>query len=363
METTQQKPTLWRTIIHDINRDKRCHNNKEGRHISVFHRITAFAVLAYAVILGLESFKNPEINGILHALDIAITFFFGIELVLRIMAESHHLDNSEGHPPVRHTTLDFFKQRIWEINGKKELVLKRKFTHDNFWNIFDFTIITASIIAVTFHFTAHPELIFAARLLRISRILLLFDSFEGIRVTLDKVIKVLPTVLHFGFLLFTLLYCYGILGTFLFADRPEYFGNIFTALMTLFKTLTLDGWTETMGELSMGYEFAPLYFVSFVVMTALVFLNVFIGVLSDSVNNEFTDKQEVLVDKQDKILAKQKAIHEEEERIRRILRQEMVCIVEMRNDLKSLHEEIRRERLELRTDKESTPIETVLIRE
>jgi voltage-gated sodium channel len=331
-------------IFDDINRDKRCEANKEGRHFSIFHKVTATAVLVYAVVLGLESFKNYNINHILHALDVGITIFFGIELVLRMIAESYHVDDSDPDFPIHHTWLDFFKQRAWITNSDGVMVLKRKFTHDNFWNIFDFTIITASILALVFHFTSHPELIFAARLLRISRILMLFDSFEGIRVTLDKVIKVLPTVLHFGFLLFTLLYCYGILGTFLFADRPEYFGNIFTALMTLFKTLTLDGWTSTMGDLSGTYEFAPFYFISFVIMTALVFLNVFIGVLSDSVNNEFSNKQE-------EIIARQRQIQEEEERMRNILREEMACIAEMHNDLKSLHEEIRRERIELQIGK------------
>lgn len=49
-------------IIHDINRDKKSSENKEGRHISIFHRVTAIAVLAYAIILGLESFKNYETN-------------------------------------------------------------------------------------------------------------------------------------------------------------------------------------------------------------------------------------------------------------------------------------------------------------
>jgi voltage-gated sodium channel len=343
-------------IINDINRDRKCAANKDGRHVSKFHRITAAAVLIYAVILGLESFKNYEINHILHALDVSITIFFGVELLLRMFAENYHVDDSDGNFPIQHNWIDFFKQRIWVTNSDGVMVLKRKFTHDNFWNIFDFTIITASILALVFHFTSHPELIFAARLLRISRILMLFDSFEGIRVTLDKVIKVLPTVLHFGFLLFTLLYCYGILGTFLFADRPEYFGNIFTALMTLFKTLTLDGWTSTMGDLSGTYEFAPVYFTSFVIMTALVFLNVFIGVLSDSVNNEFANKQE-------EILAKQQAIQEEEERIRKIMRQEMACIVEMRNDLKKLHEEIRSERNDLRTEQKAIPLETVVVRD
>lgn len=335
---------MLKAIIDDINRDKKSSKNEEGHHVSIFHRVTAIAVLLYAVVLGLESFKNYEINHILHALDVGITIFFGIELLLRIIAERSHVDNSPGHPPLKHRTLDFFKQRVWVENKDGNMELQRKFTHDNFWNIFDFTIITASILALVFHFTSHPELIFAARLLRISRILLLFDSFDGIRVTLDKVIKVLPTVLHFGFLLFTLLYCYGILGTFLFEAKPEYFGNIFIALMTLFKTLTLDGWTSTMGELSTTYEFAPMYFISFVIMTALVFLNVFIGVLSDSVNNEFADKQE-------EILAKQKAIQEEEERIRTILRQEMACIVEMRQDLKNIHQEIMRERIDMREEK------------
>ncbi|MES2765063.1 MAG: ion transporter [Bacteroidota bacterium] len=335
---------MFTAIFDDINRDKRCEANKEGRHFSIFHKVTAAAVLVYAVILGLESFKNYNINHILHALDVGITIFFGIELVLRMIAESYHVDDSDPDFPIQHTWLDFFKQHVWVTNSDGVTVLKRKFTHDNFWNIFDFTIITASILALVFHFTSHPELIFAARLLRISRILMLFDSFEGIRVTLDKVIKVLPTVLHFGFLLFTLLYCYGILGTFLFAERPEYFGNIFTALMTLFKTLTLDGWTETMGDLATTYEFAPMYFISFVIMTALVFLNVFIGVLSDSVNNEFSNKQE-------EIIARQQQIQEEEVRMRNILREEMACIAEMHNDLKTLHDEIRRERIELQIGK------------
>jgi len=90
-----------------------------------------------------------------------------------------------------------------------------------------------------------------------------------------------------------LFYVYGIVGVFVFGKTdPLHFGDLHHAFVTLFKVLTLEGWTDIMNIHILGPEingnqqivsFWPfLYFASFIIIGAMIIMNLFIGVIMNS---------------------------------------------------------------------------------
>jgi voltage-gated sodium channel len=85
------------------------------------------------------------------------------------------------------------------------------------------------------------------------------------------------------------------LGSFLFsAEDPVHFGNLHLSLITLFKVLTLEGWTDIMNvhlykgdpgtvvPVEISSVWPLVYFVSFILLGAMIIMNLFIGVIMNS---------------------------------------------------------------------------------
>ena len=66
------------------------------------------------------------------------------------------------------------------------------------------------------------------------------------------------------------------------------FSSIIDSFITLFQVMTLDNWSDVMNDLSTHVVFfSPLvikfYFISFVILTAIIAFNVFIAVMTSNV--------------------------------------------------------------------------------
>ena len=110
-------------------------------------------------------------------------------------------------------------------------------------------------------------------------------------------------------LLSLLFYIYGILGSFMFGmSDPAHFGNLHLSLITLFKVLTLEGWTEILNvhlytadpAKGMAVEITSvwplLYFVSFILFGAMIIMNLFIGVIMNSMEESQRELEQQLSD-------------------------------------------------------------------
>ena len=85
-----------------------------------------------------------------------------------------------------------------------------------------------------------------------------------------------------------LFYIYAIFGLKLFGEYdPESFGTLYVSLLTLFKILMGEGWSDYLSDYSTidpSYAWiAPLYFVSFAILGLLLVLNLVIGVICEAV--------------------------------------------------------------------------------
>lgn len=142
------------------------------------------------------------------------------------------------------------------------------------WNWFDFLIVGISLVPATGPFTI-------LRALRILRVLRLLSTVKRLRLLIDALVAAIPSIGWIIFLLGMVFYIYGVMGTELFGDRfPEWFGTLGAAMFTLFQIMTLESWSMGIARPVMAeFSFAWLYFVSFILVTAFTILNLFIGLI------------------------------------------------------------------------------------
>jgi voltage-gated sodium channel len=142
------------------------------------------------------------------------------------------------------------------------------------WNCFDFSIIVLSLIP------AAGPLATLARLVRVLRVLRLVSAFPELRLLVDTLLRSLPSMFHIALLMSIIFYIYAVAGYFLFHEiDPTHWRSLPIALLSLFRIVTFEDWTDIMYTAMEVMPWAWVYFVSFVVMGAFVMINLFIGVV------------------------------------------------------------------------------------
>lgn len=156
----------------------------------------------------------------------------------------------------------------------------------NGWNVFDFSIVVFSLIPAT------GEFAMVARLLRLLRVVRLISTIPELRLIVSTLIRSLPSMGHVVLLMGIIFYIYGVMGFHLFHEHdPVHWGNLGLGLLTLFRIVTLEDWTDVMYEAMELHHMAWVYFVSFVILGTFVVVNLFIAVV---LNNLEEAKQERL---------------------------------------------------------------------
>ena len=218
------------------------------RNSKFFNTLVIFIIIASAVYAGVSSYNLPQnYSNLLNTFDYVITVFFVFEIVIRIVSEK--------------SFTKFFKDG---------------------WNIFDFIIVTLSLIPV-----GAGSTIFVARLLRIIRVLRIITVVPAFRKIVDSLIMSLPRVGFVALLLFIFTYIFAVIGTMLFAEVDNLkWGNVGRALLTLAQVATFDDWGAIMGRVLQTNPFAWIYFVFFIIINAVILLNMVIGVIVDVMISE-----------------------------------------------------------------------------
>ena len=213
------------------------------RNSKFFNGLVIFVIIASALYAGISSYDIPaEYLYYLLLFDYSITVFFLIELVIRMVAERN----------------------------------LGKFFKDG-WNIFDTTIVVLSLVPI-----GASSSVFVARLLRIIRVLRIITVIPAFRHIIDSLIKTIPRVGFIALLMFIFIYIWGAIGTLIFGElEPDRWGNIGVAMLTLMQVATYDDWGAIMGDVIGVYPMSWIYFVSFIIINAVVLLNMVIGVIVD----------------------------------------------------------------------------------
>lgn len=150
------------------------------------------------------------------------------------------------------------------------------------WNLFDVAIVLLSIIPDLLPFP--PQVARIIRIFRILRVLLLVSALKPLRRIITSLLKSLPSIFWTVFLLAVISYVYGISGYYLFGqDYPEYFGDLGSTLFTLFQLTTLENWAEIARDIMSTEPAAAVYFISFILISAFIIVNVVVGVIVSSI--------------------------------------------------------------------------------
>jgi voltage-gated sodium channel len=154
------------------------------------------------------------------------------------------------------------------------------------WNLFDFSIVVVSLVPATGEFAMIARL---ARLLRVAR---LISTIPELRLIVSTLVRSIPSMGHVLLLMSVIFYIYAVAGYHLFHEHdPTHWNNLGLSLLTLFRVVTLEDWTDVMYTAMQMHPLTWMYFVSFVVIGTFVVINLFIAVV---INNLEQAKQEQL---------------------------------------------------------------------
>ncbi|MCB8889639.1 ion transporter [Vreelandella malpeensis] len=219
------------------------------RSNKLFETFVIAIIVVSALVIGARTYDEvSRFEQWLAYLDMAVTLFFLVEILIRMAAE----------PRLR----DFFKKG---------------------WNIFDFLIVTASLIPMD-----ESEMVLLARLLRIFRVLRLVSMIPELQMLLSALVKSIPRMGYVALLMFIIFYIYAAIGSFLFHTVDEQlWGNIALAMLTLFQVATFESWaTAVLYPTMEQFPYAWIYFLTFIFLNAFVFLNMMIGIVLDVMQKE-----------------------------------------------------------------------------
>jgi voltage-gated sodium channel len=254
------------------------------RRIVTHHVFEAFmnTVIVFAgALVGLQTYSSMENSALISTFDSCILVTFVTECLLNIFSD-----------PLR-------PWKYW-------------IGPDWGWNNFDFLIVVSCIVL--------PGSSGAVlRLLRLLRVVELLRANSQMRMIIGGLIAGMRSAVFVLVLLFLVFYMYAAFGVMFFAEQdPWHFGSMLVAFVTLYRVATLDGWGEIAyinyygcdvypgtshyggyitqaklleqnrtlgkGEKICTPEAFPVtslvYFQTFIVLCTLIFMSLFIGIMT-----------------------------------------------------------------------------------
>lgn len=243
----------------------------------LFSNFIIAVILFAGILVGVQTYSSlvDAFGPLIVALDWLVLGIFTVEAVIKILA-----------------------------NGRKPW---RYFLDP--WNAFDFAIVAACLMEPILPIDA--VFLPALRLARILRVLKLVTAVSDLQVLVGALLKSVPSMGYIGVLLLLLFYIYAVMGVFLYGDNdPIHFGSLQIAMLSLFRVVTLEDWTDVMyinmyGCDQYGYDGnenlcidpsasmigAPFFFISFVLIGTMIVLNLFIGVIMNSMDEMRTEQK------------------------------------------------------------------------
>jgi len=205
-------------------------------------------IIMSALIIGVKTYPLPAwTEPLIIALDWMITVFFMVELTIRFVGDEN----------------------------------KRRFFY-NGWNLFDTLIVVVSLIPIQ-----DSELALIGRLVRIFRVLRMVSIIPELRVLLTSLLTALPQLGYVALMMFIIFYIYPAVGATFFATiNPDLWGDIAISMLTLFRIMTFEDWTDVMYETMAVYPLSWAFYLSFIFLSAFAFLNMIIGIVVSVLDDE-----------------------------------------------------------------------------
>ena len=221
----------------------------------LFELFVVVIIIFSALVVGVKTYNiSEEILKAIVVLDWVITVIFLIEITIRFIADPNKSQ--------------FFKKG---------------------WNIFDTLIVVVSLIPID-----NSEMALLGRLIRIFRVLRMVSIIPELRVLVNSLIKAMPQLGYVMLLMFIIFYIYAAIGSTFFSEiNPSLWGDITISMLTLFRVMTFEDWTDVMYETMTVYKFSWVFFLTFIFFTAFAFLNMVIGIVVSVLEDERAKEKEI----------------------------------------------------------------------
>jgi voltage-gated sodium channel len=271
-------------------------------------------IIVAGIVVGIETFPELEhaYSGLWKVLDKLILAIFTIEIIIKMIALAPN--------PLR-----FFKAG---------------------WNVFDFIIVVVCYMPFGGGYAA------VLRLFRLLRVLRLVTVVPKLQILVGAILRSLPSMFYVTVLLGLLFYIYAVVGVMFFRENdPVHFGDLWTSMLSLFRVVTLEDWTDVMyiqmlgSDAYAGYNqsvegmnitpkaqplLGAFYFVSFVLIGTMIMLNLVIGVVISGMDNA---QKEVAERQLQRLLQ-----HNDEKGIAELERHEQIEV--LRHKLRTINDEL-----------------------
>lgn len=171
-----------------------------------FELFVVGVIIISALQIGAKTYDLPPLASLItQYLDLFITLFFLFEISIRFISDSH-------------------KARFFRSG----------------WNLFDTLVVAISLIPIE-----DTEMALLARLVRVFRVLRMVSVIPELRILINSLVKALPQLGYVVLLMFIIFYIYAAVGSFLFSEiNPVLWGNIAISMLTLFRVMTFEDWTD-----------------------------------------------------------------------------------------------------------------------
>lgn len=191
------------------------------------------------------------------------------------------------------------------------------------WNLFDLFVVSVGLLPQT-------DSLSALRGLRVIRAMRLLSVVPQMRAVVQALLDALPGMGAVIVMLSIVYYVFGVMATIMYGDMFDpWFGTLGRSLYSLFQIMTLESWSmgivrPVMEEFPMAWAF----FVPFIIVTAFSVLNLFIGLLVNTMQSAVEEDTE-----------------EEFERLRELVRLETdqvdAHVTELQDEIRALRTELR----------------------
>ena len=255
------------------------------------HNAILSLIIFNAITLGISTSDTAQehVGGLLDVLDKAVLTIFVIELALKLYAYR----------------LSFFR---------------------NSWNIFDLLVVAVGLLPSGAGLSA-------LRGLRVIRAMRLLSVIPQMRSVVQALLDALPGMGAVIVMISIVFYVFGVMATIMYGNAfDEWFGTLGRSLYSLFQIMTLESWSMGIVRPVMDvYPIAWAFFVPFIIVTSFSVLNLFIGLLVNTMQSAVEAETEA-----------------EFEKLRALVREETdqvdAHVLELTNEVRALREELTKAR-------------------
>ncbi|MEM7237771.1 MAG: ion transporter [Pseudomonadota bacterium] len=225
-------------------------------------------IILNGILLGVSTSQNVTPNSlqIIQVIDRVVIVIFVIEMILKLYAYR----------------LRFFASA---------------------WNLFDLVVVLVSLMPQT-------DTLSVLRGMRVIRALRVMSAIPQMREVVKALVDALPGMGAVVLLLGVIFYIFGIMATLWFGKAfPEWFGTLGASLYSLFQIMTLESWSMGIVRPVMEqFPWAWAFFVPFIIMTAFAVLNLFIGLLVNTMQAAVEEETEREIERLREILQEENAM-------------------------------------------------------